>query len=452
MKISRYNRLCNPFYPFFSFNPAFLEGDLQALAEQEDEILLFAAHVAVKKSDCLLLVSNQRLVLYRLRVNSLMRRAARFAIKEGTHQLLGTIPGYFAVADVAGAVGKGAREGLTGKNEAQAASAAERKFLTKNVDRSAEKQLANKRGFGRSIGKQLFSVPLEELLPDIEAVTIREGQANIVVRSGSAHSALNDTTPIFHHDYAGAIFESILSRQADYLAGHDFFLAPQATDLGIYRSRTEEVERASETLDALRTVDFFTLEEVDPGFARRPTDAWDVRNASGETLGTPELHGLIELEAYKGQYLIIDQQVPFATDCNVQIDGLCRGLLAQEWCGEIKAVFLVPGGDDILAQWLLEIASSDEATARYVWGFSGAVPFTCINAMRIPNRVESRVFAFDLFESWLAAPELLENPPFLTDPKDYVKLDIRPELKEEIALMRRVKIAQAVSMAEAAAE
>jgi hypothetical protein len=452
MEASKYNRLCNPFYPFFSFNPELLEGDLQALVEQEEEILLLVAHVAVKKSDCLFLVSNQRLVLYRLRVNSLVRRAARFAVREGTHQLLGTLPGYFEVSDVVRDVGKGLREGITGKDEAQAATAAERKFLTQNVDRSGEKQLANKRGFGRSIGKQLFSVPLAELLADIEAVTIREGQANIVVRSGSAYSALADTTLSFHNQYTGAVFGSILGRQAEYLAGHDFFLAPEVGDLGVYRSRNEEVESASEALGALRELDFFSLGEVDPGFARRPMDDWDVKNASGETLGTPELDGLLELGVYKGEPVITDQLVPGVdvTECNVQFCSLCRALLKEEWCEQINAAYVVPGGDEVLVQSLLEVVSADETTARYVWTFSGEVPSTLVNAMRIPDPGEALVFAFDLFESWIAAPELLVEPPFVA--MEEYRGDFRPALREDIALIRRVKIAQAVAMAEAAAE
>ena len=451
MEVSRYNRLCNPFYPFFSFYPEFLEGDLQALVEREEEQLLFVAHVAVKKDDCLLLVSNQRLVLYRLRVNSFVRRAARFAVKEGTHQLLGTLPGYFEVSDVVRDVGKGVREGVTGMDDAQAASAAERKVLTKNVDRSAEKLLANKRGFGRSIGKQLFSVPLGELLDDLEAVTVQEGQARIIVRGGSAHSALTDTTLIFHNHYTGAVFGSILGRQEDYLAGHDFFLAPQATDLGVYRSRNEEVERARETLEALREVDFFSLGEVDPGFARRPIEAWDVKNASGESLGTPELDGLAEVGMYKGEPIITDQ-LPGAdiTECNIHFTTLCKELLKEEWCEEIKVAYVVPGGDEILVQSLLEVVPSDATMARYVWGFSGEVPSTFVNAMRIPDPVEALVFAFDLFESWLAAPDLLVEPPFLAM-QEY-RGDFRPALREDIALIRRVKIARAVSAAKAEAD
>ena len=451
MEVSRYNRLCNPFYPFFSFYPDFLEGDLQALVEQEEEQLLFVAHVAVKKDDCLLLVSNQRLVLYRLRVNSFVRRAARFTVLHGTHQLLGTMPGYFEVADVVRDVGKGVREGVTGMDDARAASAAERKFLTKNVDRSAENLLANKRGFGRSIGKQLFSVPLGELLDDLEAVTVQEGQARIIVRDGSAHSALTDTTLIFHNHYTGAIFGSILGRQADYLADHHFFLAPQATDLGVCRSRNEEVEQASETLEALCEVDFFSLGEVDPGFARRPREAWDVKNAVGEPLGTPDLDGLSELGMHKGEPIITDQ-LPGAdiTECNVHFVNLCEELLKEEWCEEIKAAYVVPGGDEVLVQSLLEIVPSDETMARYVWTFSGEVPPTLVNAMRIPNPVEALVFAFDLFESWLAAPDPLVEPPFLAM-QEY-RGDIRPALREDIALIRRVKIAQAVSRAKAEAD
>jgi hypothetical protein len=297
-------------------------------------------------------------------------------------------------------------------------------------------------------------VPLSELLADIEAVTIRGGQANIVVRSGSAHSTLTDTTLIFHNNHAGAILGAILSRQADYLARHGFFLAPNVTDLGVYRSRNEEVERASETLDAMRDVDFFSLEEVDPGFARRSTDAWDVMNASGETLAIPDLDGLLELAAHRGEHVILPEQVPGAADsmeCHMHFSNLCEALLAQEWCEQIKAAFLVPGGDDTLVQSLLEIVSSDEATARYVWGFSGDVPSTCINAMRIPNRVEALVFAFDLFEFWLAAPDLLVEPPFLVGPSDH-RGDFRSELRKDIAFLQRVKIAQAVATAKASAE
>lgn len=390
-------------------------------------------------------------MLYRLRVNSFVRRAARFAVKEGTHQLLGTVPGYSAVSEVVSDVGKGIREGVTGIDDAQAAFAAERKFLTKNVDRSAEKLLANRRGFGRSIGKQLFSVPLGELLDDLEAVTVLEGQAQLVVRSGSAHSALADTTMTFHNHFTGAILGSILGRQADYLAGHDFFLAPQATDLGVYRSRNEEVEQARETLDALREVDFFGLGEVDPGFARRPIDAWDVRNAQGETLGTPELDGLSELGMHTGEPIITDQ-LPGAdiTECNIHFTTLCEELLKEEWCEEIKAAYVVPRGDEILVQSLLEVVPSDETMARYVWAFSGDVPSTFVNAMRIPDPVEALVFAFDLFESWLAAPDLLAEPPFLAM-QEY-RGDFRPALREDIALIRRVKIAQAVSMAKAEAD
>ena len=71
--------------------------------------------------------------------------------------------------------------------------------------------------------------------------------------------------------------------------------------------------------------------------------------------------------------------------------------------------------------------------------------------MRIPNRVEALTFAFDLFESWVAAPDLLTEPPFLVGPNDY-RGDFRSELGKDIALIRRVKIAQAVSMAKAEAD
>ncbi len=67
--------------------------------------------------------------------------------------------------------------------------------------------------------------------------------------------------------------------------------------------------------------------------------------------------------------------------------------------------------------------------------------------MRIPDPVEALAFAFDLFESWLAAPDLLVEPPFLAM-QEY-RGDFRPALREDIALIRRVKIAQAVSAAKA---
>jgi len=130
----------------------------------------------------------------------------------------------------------------------------------------------------------------------------------------------------------------------------------------------------------------------------------------------------------------------------VHFFGLCESLLEQEWCKEIKAAWVVPGGDEILVQSLLEIVSPDETTTCYVWGFSGAVPPTCINAKRIPNRVEALVFAFDLFESWLAAPDLLVDPPFLANKNEHNDR-FRSALREDIALIRRVKIARAVAIA-----
>jgi hypothetical protein len=129
---------------------------------------------------------------------------------------------------------------------------------------------------------------------------------------------------------------------------------------------------------------------------------------------------------------------------------LCEELVKEEWCEEIKTAYVVPGGDEILVQSLLEVVPSDETMARYVWGFSGEVPSTFVNAMRIPDPVEALVFAFDLFDSWLAAPDLLLKPPFLA--MSEYRGDFRPALRDDIALIRRVKIAQAVSMAKAEAD
>ena len=198
-------------------------------------------------------------------------------------------------------------------------------------------------------------------------------------------------------------------------------------------------------------MDFFSLGEVDPGFARRPIDAWDVKNAPGETLGTPELDGLSELGAHKGVHVITDQ-LPGAdiTECNIHFVNLCEELRKEAWCEEIKAAYVVPGGDEIFVQSLLEVVPSDETMARYVWGFSGEVPPTFVNAMRIPDPVEALVFAFDLFESWLASPDLLVEPPFLAM-QEY-RGDLRPALREDLAVIRRAKIAQAVSRAKREAD
>ncbi len=87
-----FNQTVNPYFPFLFITPSLLTDNPLELEHNQEEELLFAAHIKFSSSKPgLLVASNQRVIMYHFK-ESLLKRAVKFGIDELKGEIMGNIP------------------------------------------------------------------------------------------------------------------------------------------------------------------------------------------------------------------------------------------------------------------------------------------------------------------------------------------------------------------------
>lgn len=374
MSIINYNEDINPFFPFLCIHPELLNGELETYLQSETEKVLLTAHIDIGNHEGMLVLSNQRLLIYKTK-----SKTGFFGnmLKSGLGDIIvGVVPGLGEIMDAKDSLIDG-RDNFNMLFNRKAKKRKEAKAEQDQLDKLAvsltlpETELLDSKDFTTLVNNSWSLLNTFGTQIRISKKRLKfERQPDIKIDDDwEYYSKLKRTYNFLIEDTDVVIASLILpNREIFQKLGWDLFY--EGKDLIIANANHKKQDEASEDIfNNIINHDLFGLSDEESVFVQ---------------LSPEELPNIEPQE--------------FREAIEDGIDFLNQTDLAKE----IQDIYLDKRSNEDLLMMVFEIEPKGKDIDDMLWVIGGAFPLTTFAGSEMPSTTEALAFYAQEAKQWIA--------------------------------------------------
>lgn len=374
MSIINYNEDINPFFPFLCIHPELLNGELETYLQSETEKVLLTAHIDIGNHEGMLVLSNQRLLIYKTK-----SKTGFFGnmLKSGLGDIIvGVVPGLGEIMDAKDSLIDG-RDNFNMLFNRKAKKRKEAKAEQDQLDKLAvsltlpETELLDSKDFTTLVNNSWSLLNTFGTQIRISKKRLKfERQPDIKIDDDwEYYSKLKRTYNFLIEDTDVVIASLILpNREIFQKLGWDLFY--EGKDLIIANANHKKQDEASEDIfNNIINHDLFGLSDEESVFVQL----------------SPEELSNIEPQEFREA---IEDGIDFLNQTD----------LAKE----IQDIYLDKRSNEDLLMMVFEIEPKGKDIDDMLWVIGGAFPLTTFAGSEIPSTTEALAFYAQEAKQWIA--------------------------------------------------
>ncbi len=437
--------MVNPLYPFAAIQKEFLNNELEGLISLEEEKILAVAHILLKKNNGLMIVTNQRLIIYQTKNNSLFNRALNLGWDELKGAAIGAIP---VVGDL-----MGAKETVSSRLgvwkeivNRKAVKLKEAKEQQEAVDKLAETfQLPEEQLLASQEFTLIFQDQWSSLEKVINGIRIIQNQIHFEPVSGmtpppekeEGYRNLFKKKIKFHHEDIGFLLASFLIPNLDLLKKRNWNLYFDGQNL-LFSKENLDDPALDEVLEEVKKINFFGYYPEEFFFEAASAHPWQPKATGAPQTAPPSEPLSLEEASFKrkkGLFIFKKSKILSlveAEEISSKLGSFITQLKTEPWVGEVDQVSLCGGSTAKLSILLAHVAPKDQHSDEWFWFFVGALPQCYLNARFFPNPAAALDYYFKELIKYNQAVQTNEETthllPFMDKIEPQTALDFEKSL------------------------
>lgn len=402
-----FNQMMNPLYPYAAFEKEFLNDELEGLIQPGEEKILMVFHILLKKNNGLLIVSNQRLIIYQTKNNSLFNRALNFGWGELKGAALGAIPGVGELLDAKGTASYrlGVWKEIINPKGAKLKEAKEQQeAVNKLADtfQLSESELLNKEKFTlvfedgwSSIHKIIGGIRIVKNDLYFESAADSEPDPS---KMDQYRRLIKKKISFFHEDI-GFILSSLFLPRRDLLKNWGWHLYFDGVNMLLSQEHIEDPELDG-VLQELENINFFAHFPKDFNFTAASEQPWRAEASGEPNLAAPSEPLFLEEGSYKRRkdlFLFKKSKILSlveADQLSTKLRDFIGKLKSEEWVSAVNMVYLIGGSTSKLSILLAHVGPGEGKYDEWFWFILGELPQTYLNAKYFPTPAAALDFYF----------------------------------------------------------
>jgi hypothetical protein len=407
MLTDTFNQMMNPLYPYAAYEKEFLNDELEGLIHSEEEKILMVFHILIKKNNGLLIISNQRLIIYQTKNNSLFKRALGFGWDELKGAAIGAIPGVGDLMDAKERMsfGLGTWKSMLNPKGTKLKEAKEQQEAINKLAETfmlPESQLLNTEAF-----TLIFQDHWSSFNQIIGGIRIVKNSLHFEPAEGSEpdppkvdlyRTLLKKKISFFHEDI-GFILASLFLPRQDLLKKWGRQLYFDGENMLLSKEQLED-PALEEVLRELQQLNFFGFYPRAFNFEAASAQPW-----RAEAVGPPNVEPTSELlfleegsyKKRKDLFLFKKSKILSlveADELSARLKDFIARLKSEEWVSGVDMAYLCGGSSSKLSILLAHVGPGEGKFDEWFWFFVGELPNSYLNAKYFPTPAAALDFYF----------------------------------------------------------
>jgi hypothetical protein len=450
MLTDTFNRMMNPLYPYAAFEKEFLNDELEGLIQSKEEKILMVFHILLKKNNGLLVVSNQRLIIYQTHSNSFFKSALGFGWSELKRAAIGSIPGVGELMQAKGRISYGLgtwKKILNPKGTKLKEAKEQQEFINRLADifKLPDNLLMNTEEF-----TMIFQDHWSSFNQHIGGVRIVQSKLQFEPVAGTEinpektreYKALLKKKMSFFHEDIGFILASLFLPRRDLLKKRGWHLYFDGENMLLSKEQLED-PALEEVIQELQKINFFGFYPPEFNFEAASEQPW-----RAEAIGPPNTEPTSELlfleeasyKRKKDRFLFKKSTILSlveADELSTKIQGFLGRLKSEEWFSKVNKLYLCGGATSRLSILLAHVGPGEGTYDEWFWFFVGDLPQSYLNAKYFPTPAAALDFYFKELIKYnnavLSNQDTGNNLPFM----DQIQPEKSKELEASLPILHK---------------